>query len=77
MSGNKLFTELIRYYQQLEALLIADDWSADTKENTKAFYTEKIESLRKQCHEANPKRLAEIDTRRENNCTVNEAIQIS
>lgn len=77
MSENQLFTELIRYYQQLDALIISKDWESDTKANTKTFYLEKIDELRIRCHEANPKRLAELVTRRANDCPINEAEQIS
>lgn len=77
MKEDKLFAELKKYYQQLHALLIADDWAEHTKANTKTFYKEKIETLRIQCHEANPKRLKELDKRREADCPVNEPEEVS
>ena len=78
MSENQIFLELIRYYQQLKSLLASVDWpSEEGRANTKSFYKENIERLRKQCHEANPKRLAELDANRANDCTVTEAEYIS
>lgn len=78
MSENQIFSELERYNDQLDALLISNDWEQNQKgkENTKTFYKENIERLRKQCHEVNPKRLSELDKRRENDCPVNEAEEI-
>ena len=77
MSENILFTELIRYYQQLDALYATDDWNEDTKKKTEDFYNEKIKELRIKCHETNAGRLAEIDTRRAYDCPVTEAEEIS
>lgn len=72
---NQIAVELIKYYQQEQALREATEWdnNPEGKENTLNFYKGKIETLRKKLNEISPKRLQEIDTQRANDCTVNEA----
>ncbi|ALU74322.1 hypothetical protein AUW17_05270 [Tenacibaculum dicentrarchi] len=73
---NRIAVDLIRYYQQQEALI------ANKKEYTGvAFallnckYTYEIERLRILLNEKNPKRLQEIDTKRANEITVTKGIE--
>lgn len=73
---NKLSVELIRYYQQREALEIEKQKGAisnSTYDTTVKFYDYKINSLRKQIDERDPEKLRKIDANRANDLTVNEA----
>lgn len=80
-SENQLAVELIRYYQQKEALTTQKE---DYKKlnnlfgfnNTMLHYNETIVKLRKLLNESNPKRLEEIDIKRANDCTVTGAVEI-
>lgn len=74
-SENSIAAELIRYYQQKEALQIGlkTEFTKAQRTETLVFYNWKIKSLRKQLNEINPARLQEIDTQRANDCTVTNA----
>jgi hypothetical protein len=88
-SENILAVELLRYYQQ-ERVLIRQKTSYQKLSSliayntTMQFYLHQIKSLRAQLHENYPNRLheidsklAEIDTKRANDFTVNEPEFIS
>ncbi|WP_233898328.1 hypothetical protein [Tenacibaculum piscium] len=75
-SENRIAVELIKYYQQQEAL------KANKKEYTNTSfailnskYTLEIMRLRILLDEKNPKRLQEIDTKSANEITVTEGIE--
>ena len=73
-SENSIVVSLIKYYEQKEALEKNSelDFTENGKQTTIDFYNEKITSLRKQLHGINPRKLQEIDTQRNNDCTVKE-----
>lgn len=78
ISANKLATELIRYYQQKDALetqLPEYEKLNNLKgyNTTMAFYNDKINSLKVQLHETDSERLSRIEEQREANKTVTEA----
>jgi hypothetical protein len=71
-SENKLTIELIRYYQQKEALVkIMEQNPIENSTNTITlnFYNEKINSLRGSLKKEFPERIAKIDKQRKDDCT--------
>lgn len=77
-SENRISVELIRYYQQKDALLTQKSEYEDLNnitayKNLLSFYSEKIETLKKQLYEINPEKLKKIEQQRANDCTVNGA----
>ena len=80
-SENRITVEIIRYYQQLEALKPKKQEYINLKNaegytSLLRFYHEKIQTLRKQLDEINPDRLQEIDTQRANDCTIKGDIEV-
>lgn len=71
-SENIVAAELIRYFQQKDALLSnkIDEINPKSKADTLEFYDYKINELKKQLHEINPERLAKIEQQRINDTTV-------
>ena len=76
-SENQIAVELIRYYQQKQALKAQEKTYNNPRSfvNLMGFYNEKINSLRTQLNGLNKERLQEIDTQRSNDCTVKGAVE--
>lgn len=72
-SENRVALELIRYYQQKNALKAntKDAFNETSKEQTLAFYDFKINSLKKKLHEINPERLQAIEQQAKNDLSNN------
>jgi hypothetical protein len=72
-SENKLTIELIRYYQQKDALVkIMEQNPIENSTNTITlnFYNEKINSLRSSLKKEFPERLTQIDIKRKDGGTI-------
>lgn len=80
-STNQIQAELIRYYQQKDALTPQKESylqlnNVEGYNITMLHYEETITTLRNQLKKRNPFRLQEIDTKRANDITVKGAIEI-
>ncbi|SOS48418.1 hypothetical protein [Tenacibaculum dicentrarchi] len=73
---NRIAVELIRYYQQQEALTAnKEEYTSFALAILNSKYTYEIIRLRILLNEKNPKRLQEIDTKRANEITVTKGIE--
>lgn len=74
-SENQIIVELIRYYQQKDALKKQEETYNNPISYVQLmnFYDENIVTYRKQLNEINPEKLTEIDTQRANDITVRGA----
>jgi hypothetical protein len=72
-TANQLSIELIRYYQQKDALVLIMDENPllnDTNKITLNFYNDKIKSLRSRLKTKHPERLAKIDAQRKDDSAI-------
>ena len=75
-SENQITTELIRYYQQKDALLhsIGLEFTENQRTDTLHFYNWKIKSLEKELYEINPKKHQEIIGKRKDAAAIKKSV---